>query len=118
MGRGKEAFCRSRPGNEDRQKAWHCMRLRVRFTLSDLEVIAAIGYTNAKRYVRMLERAGYLRRVARSNGRPGVCAAWVLIRNSGPKAPILRTTDPPQVYDPNTDEVFSAGRGPAGGEPA
>lgn len=91
-----------------RDRAWQSMRILRRFTLPDLCSTAEIGVDNVKRYVRGLTHANYLRCVReRQSGRKGGCSAWILIRNSGPQAPRLRSDG--NTYDPNLNQVFEGG---------
>jgi len=116
--RTAKAYCveRHEPEHEGRTKSWQSMRILREFSLADLQVTAEVTYDSAKKYVRLLERAGYLLRVVRHSGQPGSYARWRLVRDSGPVAPILRGgLRPDRVYDPNLQEVFGAGATPAGG---
>ena len=73
-----------------RDRLWQSMRMLPEFTLPDLVATAETSYDNAKKYVRGLERAGYLRRAReKRNGRKGGHAAWRLVRDTGPRAPRL-----------------------------
>lgn len=89
-------------------RAWWVMRTRpVGITLDGLLATVATGEEKAARgtlvrYLVALELTGYLARsVARS-----ACerAAYDLVRNSGPKPPVLRRQSA-TVYDPNDGEV-------------
>ena len=95
-----------------RERAWRAMRIKVKFSSAEIVALAATDAardpdSNVGKYLRALERSGYLMPLARreagtsptSNG----FRRYVLVRNSGPQAPRwlpkLGT-----VYDPNTEE--------------
>lgn len=93
-----------------RARAWAAMRAQGKFTIGGLVEVAVKGkeeqpHANIGAYVRKLEAAGYLSRLPRrqvgtaptSNG----FIRYLLIENTGPKAPIWR---PRQgvLFDPNT----------------
>lgn len=104
MARTPGAFCKARQHGEARAKAWQAMRVMRRFTVTDLVTTSGIGEDNCSKYVRRLARAKFLRlSKARACGVPGSCHVWLLVRDSGPRAPILRTDG--TVYDPNTRTV-------------
>ena len=88
-----------------RQRAWNAMRRFKTFTTADLEPVAEINERNLRTYLQALHRAGYLR-IARPkrNGAVNGHAVWQLIRNSGPRCPLVRR-DGGGVYDPNTDQL-------------
>lgn len=73
---------------EARQRMWQSMRRLPEFTTADLVATAEVGYSNAKKYLRALRVAGYLRcaRPVRS-GATGGHAVYRLARNTGPFAP-------------------------------
>lgn len=95
-----------------RVKTWRAMRQRKKFSLNDLIVLVADGdekaiESNLGKYLRALERTGYLTRMARretgtastSNG----YLRYLLVRDTGPLAPVWRQGKE-TVYDPNTTE--------------
>lgn len=95
-----------------RVKSWRAMRQRKKFSLGDIIVLVANGDEkaiegNLGKYVRALERAGYLNRMARRE--PGTAITsngyirYLLVRDSGPLAPVWRPSKA-TVYDPNTQE--------------
>lgn len=87
------------------QQVWQSMRVLRRFTTADLLTTAACGQSQVHKYCRALARTGYLRlHLARVSGRPGSRDVWLLVRDSGPEAPIRRQ-DGSGVYDPNTRAV-------------
>jgi len=101
-----------------RERAWRAMRIKVKFSSAEIVSLAAKGAesnpdSNVGKYLRALERAGYLMALARreagtaptSNG----FRRYVLVRNSGPQAPRWLPNHA-AVYDPNTEQMhaFSA----------
>lgn len=95
--------------NTLRERAWRSMRMRHWFTVSDLITDAARAEDgnpedNLYRYLRALRAAGYVRVAARrakgtaltSNG----FMQFVLVNNTGPLAPIVRSKVA-AVYDQN-----------------
>lgn len=91
------------------QQAWQSMRVMRRFTQADLLTVApAVGKSALTKYCRALEAAGFLRIVQpRLNGRPGSHNVYMLVRDTGPKAPI-RHRDWSGVYDRNTGLTYDA----------
>jgi len=89
------------------QRVWQSMRIMRRFTSADLMTTSEAGETAVHKYVAALAAAGYLRlAVARVSGRPGSRDVWLLVRDSGPLAPIRRR-DRTGVFDTNTQQVWS-----------
>lgn len=89
------------------QRVWQSMRIMRRFTSADLMTTSEAGETAVQKYVRALAAAGYLRLVqARVSGRPGSRDVWLLLRDSGPLAPIRRR-DGTGVFDSNTHQVWN-----------
>jgi hypothetical protein len=118
MGRTRGAFTRARPTGDARQRAWASMRYLRVFTGPQIEMVSDINYDNLKKYLAGLEKAGYLkRRKAKRNGSPAGHVQWILIRNSGPKHPIVRKYGL-GVYDPNLDEVFPCSTASPGTAPS
>lgn len=82
-----------------RERAWRAMRVRHRFTIGEIVADAGRGKEksdrqNAMRYVRYLRAAGYLGELPRrqrgtATGSNGF-KQFVLIRNTGPRAPVFR----------------------------
>ena len=84
------------------QRAWQSMRVMRRFTTHDVMTTAEIGESALQKYVRSLHGAGFLKLVTpRVSGRPGSRDMWMLVRDSGPLAPIRRK-DGTGVFDVNT----------------
>ncbi len=95
-----------------REKSWRAVRQRRKFSLNDLIVLVADGderdiESNLGKYVRALERAGYLARMPRKE--PGVAPTsnghlrYILVRDTGPLAPVWRQSAN-TVYDPNIEQ--------------
>lgn len=81
------------------------MRIMGRFTSAHIEITAGIGRANLIKYMRALREAGFIRVTQpRVSGRPGSYDVYQLVRNSGPKAPMLWRNG--QVFDPNTESVY------------
>lgn len=92
-------------GSEVRSQAWTSMRVMRRFTVGEIVATGSIGEDNARRYVRALERAGYLTRVRDVViGEIGSCIIYGLVRDTGPLAPIAWLTG--GCYDPNKRRAF------------
>lgn len=108
---------RRRPGLDIRQQAWNSIRVLKRFTTAQIEATAEISRDNLRKYLKALDRAGYLVMVRpKQNGKSLGHAVWRLARDTGPRAPIVRT-DSSGVYDPNHDALYP-GRAEASDEPA
>lgn len=94
-----------------RDKMWCAMRTLMKVRISDLETMAGASRDNAQRYVGALEKTGYLTRLRTEPGTAptsnGHCR-WLLVRNSGPEAPVYRPRNA-DVYDRNTNEVYRIG---------
>ena len=104
--------CRKLRDNTLRARLWRAARIKRKFSLADLLVLAARGderdaYGNACRYCRSLELAGYLRRLVRADD--GVPTSngllrYALVADTGPAAPVCRYRAR-TVFDPNTCET-------------
>lgn len=82
-----------------RERAWRSMRIRRRFTISDIVSDAARDTEkdargNATRYVSLLRRAGYVRELPRRQQGSALTSngfkVFALIRDTGPRAPVWR----------------------------
>lgn len=102
---GAHSKTRVRVAGEARQQAWQTMRVMRRFSVADLCTTAAIGESNAQKFVTSLARTGYIV-VSRDrvNGRPGSRPIYQLVRDTGPRCPI-RWTDG-RVHDMNTGTTY------------
>lgn len=104
-------------GGEVHQRAWNSIRVFKRFTSDQVEATADIRRNNLSKYLKALHQTGYLVRVRpKQNGKSLGHAVWRLARDSGPRAPIVRT-DGSGVYDPNQDTLYPA-RDEAPNDPA
>jgi predicted transcriptional regulator of viral defense system len=87
-----------------RVRAWRAVRTLGKFTIGDVQAMASREERDAQggvqRYLLLLERAGYLRRL-RKQGRE---LRYALIRDTGPEAPMV-ARDRRSVKDMNTKEV-------------
>lgn len=86
----------------EQEKIWKVIRgLNSEFTIDEIVVLTGINESTVRTYLSMLSTAGYLRQVSMKNrqgkGRPRKLLR--LIKNTGPKAPMLRRC----LYDPNTE---------------
>lgn len=87
---------------------WRSMRMLTRFTALDLGLHSttpsvSVTEATAQSYCSMLLSTGYLRVVQKADPVKGRKAIYRLIRNTGPKAPMIQRVK--QVYDPNTGDV-------------
>lgn len=95
-----------------RERAWTAMRLKGKFSVADLVMLCVEGgeraiESNLRKYLRALERVGYVRQLAvreqgsapTSNG----CVRYQLLVNTGPLAPVWRLSHA-KVYDPNVEK--------------
>jgi len=97
---------RHRAGLDIRQQAWNSIRVLKRFTSAQVEATAEISRDNLRKYLKALDRAGYLVLAKpKRNGKSLGHAVWRLARDSGPRAPIVRTAGS-GVYDPNQDTLY------------
>jgi hypothetical protein len=97
-----------------RQKAWRLMRIRGKFSVSDLcqgicDGSEQFAESNLGKYLKALRLAGYITRLARrqkgsaptSNGD----YRYLLVRDSGPEAPVWRKKTN-TVFDPNDGKEY------------
>lgn len=97
-----------------RMRVWHAMRIRRKASTPEIIGLVAKGgdrekgiESNVGKYLRALERTGYLKKLPRRE--PGVAltsngfARYLLLKDTGPLAPVWRTGKN-TVYDPNTEE--------------
>jgi predicted transcriptional regulator len=95
-----------------RQKAWHVIRNKRKFTLDDIKLTICQGdernaHSNLSKYLRSLVQAGYLKILPRkvqgngptSNGRQ----VYLLVSDTGRLGPVWRQTRN-SLFDPNTGE--------------
>lgn len=91
---------------------WRSMRMLGKFSVLDLSLHSStpavrVTIETAKAYCGMLLSTGYLRVVQKAEPVKGRIAIYRLIRNDGPKAPMIQRVK--QVYDPNTGRVYQRG---------
>jgi hypothetical protein len=100
-----------------RQVAWRAMQIKGKFSLGDLVRNALPEGSTAKdprnnlgRYVKALCAVGVLvemkRRMAPTSLTSNGEKRWLLVRDLGRKAPVMRTRG--VVYDPNSGATLSA----------
>ena len=65
------------------------------------------GENTAQSYCTMLLATGYLRVVQKANPAASKKAIYRLIRNDGPKPPMIQRVK--QVFDPNTGKTYQKG---------
>lgn len=94
-----------------RQRAWAAMRLQKRFAVTDIVTLAATGRDNDPEahlvgWFRALTKAGYLaelpRRIAGTAPSSPGYKCWVLLRDTGEMAPLVRLDG--TWHDHNTGE--------------
>ncbi|WP_026784241.1 hypothetical protein [Pleomorphomonas koreensis] len=94
-----------------RDRMWTTMRTLNKVRIADLETLAGATRDNAQRYVGALEKTGFLARLrAEAGSAPtsnGVCR-WLLVRNSGPAAPVYKARAG-EIYDRNTGISYPIG---------
>lgn len=91
-----------------RDRIWFAVRALRRFDLPMIIATAEAGADNARRYLRGLADAGFVRRVqTKQNGVKGSGDVWMLIRDPGPLAPRLQSNG--ATYDPNHHLVYQGG---------
>lgn len=104
MARTPGAHTLNRQAPTTRQRIWQAMRILRVFSYADLQATAEAGRDNVRKYCQALRSAGYLRlERPKANGKKGGHAAWRLVRDTGPKAPIPRACG---AYDPNQEKVY------------
>ena len=95
-----------------RERAWHAMRIRRKFTLGEILELSAreddrAAASNVGKYIRALVKTGFLAALASrergiaptSNG----AKRYLVVRDAGPKAPRWLPRRG-MVYDPNAQE--------------
>ena len=115
---GPAGFERQKPRVIDgsiRTKAWRAMRIKVKFSLEDLGRSVLDGseggkdpLENIRKYVAGLQKTGYLiemkRRIPGSAPTSNGSKRWMLVRNTGPLAPVIRKGN--QVWDQNEERNY------------
>jgi predicted transcriptional regulator len=87
---------------------WRSMRILKVFSVPEIAQTSStpgvvVTDATAQSYIGMLFATGYLRVVEKANIGLGRKATYRLVRNSGPKPPMIQRVK--QVYDPNTKLV-------------
>jgi hypothetical protein len=102
----RNANCHTRVPNRTRvrERAWQAMRSLRSFDLGQLMSVSEIERSNGTKFVRALARAGYLRMEGEANPSRGTFRSWRLVRDSGPRAPVLRNNG--DVFDANTGLIY------------
>lgn len=108
--RGERKAVRERPRRSLRERAWQMLRRVRKASLPELlELLDAPDAEHGlSRYLRALAAGGYLRRLpvrlpgTHPNSRGRV--RWLLVLDTGPKAPVWRQTRN-ELHDPNTGDV-------------
>jgi len=88
------------------EKIWMVIRgLNSEFTVEDVTVLVEGNQKAVGVYISILKHSGYIRKVGlrRFNGRSH--PLYRLVRNTGPKPPVVRRC----VYDPNLDQLREVG---------
>ena len=91
---------------------WRSMRMLAKFTPVDLAAHSTtetvkVTENTAQSYCTMLLATGYLRVVQKANPAASKKAIYRLIRNDGPKPPMIQRVK--QVFDPNTGKTYQKG---------
>lgn len=98
--------------NTLRERAWRAMRIRKRFTVADLVADAGTAKDanptgNLQRYLQFLRAAGYVKDLPRRSSGTALTSngfkRWMLIRDTGPRAPSVRSKKH-AIHDFNTGE--------------
>jgi len=87
---------------------WRSMRIMKVFTAPEIAQISStagvsVTEATAQSYIGMLFATGYLVVIEKANPGVGRKASYRLVRNSGPKPPMIQRVK--RVYDPNTGQV-------------
>lgn len=106
-----DANLRSSAKRGGRTAMWRAIRVKKRFDLVELVVMAEVSHASAKVYVSALLKAGILRRDVRGNPHTGTRSIYALNGSFGPQPPVIgqqkdqgRTVT--TVTDPNTGAAW------------
>lgn len=107
---GTTGLKKIRSGMNGQQLIWNALRINRKLTVGTAEAVTKINPRTIYRYLNDLEKAGYVKcqrheRVGSNVDRMGVQNIWKLIRETGPKAPILRRGL--GFWDQNEDRMYS-----------
>lgn len=94
----------SRAG-KNRQNIWLTMRVLRNFELKDLMIAAEAKAPAVRRYLNQLKKINYIRRYSNVPATKNVKTRYILIKNTGPLAPIERTGI--GMWDPNTEQLIT-----------
>ncbi len=116
--KGKETGHRRRdPGL--RQRVWNALRTGKKLTIDDILMRVVEGterdaYSNVRKYIRALARAGYVRdmpvREPKLNLTSNGCVRWLLVSDTGMEAPVWRVSRD-TIWDPNLEEEIILAEG-------
>ncbi|WP_347279607.1 hypothetical protein [Plasticicumulans sp.] len=106
MARTPGSHSRSRPVTDSRQRIWNAIRIYKRFTAFQILSGAGLNKSNVQKYLRALERAGYIA-IARkkASGKTLGHAVYRLCRDTGPAHPLPRR-DGSGVWDQNQQRLY------------
>ena len=105
---------RTRNENTLYARLWRAMRIKERFTTSDLLEIAVNEDDKnplpaAGRYLRALECSGFITRLPKwkkgTTTTSGGFVRYMLVRNNGHLSPLI-TKDQTEVFDPNSEQSY------------
>ncbi len=96
-----------------RARLWRAIRIKQKFTLDDLLLLATTGDEqnargNAQVYLRMLAQAGYLTELRRAHA--NCPKRYSVVRDTGPLMPLYRRGSR-VIYDQNTKVEYACGSG-------
>ncbi len=85
-------------------KVWRQLRNLRKFTIYEVAELTGLPYRNISVYISALSRAEYIRLIGLRKERPGSAPrskVWMLVKNTGPKTPVLRRC----LLDPNLNKL-------------
>ncbi len=74
-------------------KIWKVIRSISSFTIYEIVELTGLPYKHISVYMAVLSRSGYVRKIGLRKERPGSAPRsklWQLVKNTGPKAPLIR----------------------------
>ncbi|RJQ21990.1 MAG: hypothetical protein C4560_02915 [Nitrospiraceae bacterium] len=83
---------------------WKTIRILRDFTIHEVEATAKLPYKSISVYIAALSRAGYILKVGLRKDGSGSAPrskVWRIVKNTGPKAPVLRRC----LLDPNLNTL-------------
>ena len=87
----------------DKSRAWRAMRILKCFSARAIEAHSGAHLENIKSFIYALRQSGFL--AITHEARPDNPARYLLVRNSGPRSPLVRRDK--HVFDPNTGTAYS-----------